>query len=181
LTPHIRVFGVPQTPAWFGLFFILHSDFGELSRAAFIILHFPQSPPRIHPTPITGVLRGAIPAAYPHYGTSFMSAAISAGTSMRLVREDDVPPAPATTPGADIESLQREVADLQEEIGQLKRRGDKLNFHLSRIDEELKLAARLQQDFLPKTLPQIGQIHFHTLFRPAVSCQRGFLRRAAAR
>ena len=23
----------------------------------------------------------------------------------------------------------------------------------------------MQQDFLPKTLPQIGQIHFHTLFR----------------
>jgi sigma-B regulation protein RsbU (phosphoserine phosphatase) len=59
------------------------------------------------------------------------------------------------------------LAELQEEIYQLKRKGDKLNFHLSRIDEELKLAARLQQDFLPKTLPQIGQIHFHTLFRPA--------------
>ena len=25
----------------------------------------------------------------------------------------------------------------------------------------------MQQDFLPKTLPQIGRVHFHTLFRPA--------------
>ena len=69
---------------------------------------------------------------------------------------------------------------LQAEIGMLRRKGDKLNFHLSRIDEELKLAARLQQDFLPKTMPQLGQIHFHTLFRPARACERGFLRRASA-
>jgi serine phosphatase RsbU (regulator of sigma subunit) len=84
---------------------------------------------------------------------------------MRLVREDlaEAPPVPA----GDLESLQREVAELRDEVGQLRRRGDKLNFHLSRIDEELRLAARLQQDFLPKTLPQLGQIHFHTLFRPA--------------
>ncbi len=38
---------------------------------------------------------------------------------------------------------------------------------MHRLDEELRLAARLQQDFLPKTLPQVGPIHFRTLFRPA--------------
>jgi sigma-B regulation protein RsbU (phosphoserine phosphatase) len=96
-----------------------------------------------------------------------MSAALAAASpTMRLVGADD-PAIPLPPPTGDIQSLQREVADLQDEIGQLRRRGEKLNFHLSRIDEELKLAARLQQDFLPKTLPQIGQIHFHTLFRPA--------------
>jgi serine phosphatase RsbU (regulator of sigma subunit) len=31
----------------------------------------------------------------------------------------------------------------------------------------MRLAARLQQDFLPKKLPQLGRVHFHTLFRPA--------------
>jgi sigma-B regulation protein RsbU (phosphoserine phosphatase) len=36
-----------------------------------------------------------------------------------------------------------------------------------RLDEELRLAAKLQQDFLPKTLPQVGPVRFHTLFRPA--------------
>jgi phosphoserine phosphatase RsbU/P len=96
-----------------------------------------------------------------------MSAVISTGSSMRLVREDDLPPLTGPAPSTDIETLQREVAELQEEINQLRRKGDKLNFHLSRIDEELRLAARLQQDFLPKTLPQIGRIHFQTLFRPA--------------
>jgi sigma-B regulation protein RsbU (phosphoserine phosphatase) len=96
-----------------------------------------------------------------------MTAAISAISSMRLVCEDDLAASPANTSNLDVASLQREVAELHDEVGQLKRKGDKLNFHLSRIDEELKLAARLQQDFLPKILPQIGQIHFHTLFRPA--------------
>jgi serine phosphatase RsbU (regulator of sigma subunit) len=38
---------------------------------------------------------------------------------------------------------------------------------MHRLDEELRLAARLQQDFLPKFLPQVGPVHFHTLFRPA--------------
>jgi sigma-B regulation protein RsbU (phosphoserine phosphatase) len=38
---------------------------------------------------------------------------------------------------------------------------------MQRLDEEMRLAARLQQDFLPKSLPQIGRVHFHTLFRPA--------------
>jgi len=103
----------------------------------------------------------------PTYGTRLMSAAVSAASNMRLVRDSDTDAAQSPPPPADIQSLQREVADLHAEIGQLRRKGDKLNFHLSRIDEELKLAARLQQDFLPKTLPQLGQIHFHTLFRPA--------------
>jgi sigma-B regulation protein RsbU (phosphoserine phosphatase) len=96
-----------------------------------------------------------------------MGAAISLASNLRLVRDDDPAVNGAQEPVGDLESLQREVADLRAEIGTLRRKGDKLNFHLSRIDEELKLAARLQQDFLPKCLPQLGQIHFHTLFRPA--------------
>src|SRR5439155_26981566 len=49
----------------------------------------------------------------------------------------------------------------------LHRRDDTLSTYMTRLDEELRLAARLQQDFLPKTLPQVGPVHFHTLFRPA--------------
>ena len=97
-----------------------------------------------------------------------MSAAISAASTMRLVRDSDPEPGPEHPPqSSDVPTLQREVADLQAQISQLRRKGDKLNFHLSRIDEELKLAARLQQDFLPKTMPRLGQIRFNTLFRPA--------------
>jgi serine phosphatase RsbU (regulator of sigma subunit) len=65
-------------------------------------------------------------------------------------------------------SLQSEINALKQEMNFLHRRDETLNFYMHRLDEELRLAARLQQDFLPKSLPQLGPIHFHTLFRPAV-------------
>jgi phosphoserine phosphatase RsbU/P len=68
---------------------------------------------------------------------------------------------------ARIEQLQAELEGLRKEINFLNRRDETLHFHMHRLDEELRLAARLQQDFLPKTLPQVGPVHFHTLYRPA--------------
>jgi sigma-B regulation protein RsbU (phosphoserine phosphatase) len=65
------------------------------------------------------------------------------------------------------EELQAELASLRQQISFLNRRDETLNYYMHRLDEEMRLAARLQQDFLPKSLPQIGPIHFHTLFRPA--------------
>jgi len=35
------------------------------------------------------------------------------------------------------------------------------------VDEEMRLAAKLQRDFLPKRLPEVGPAKFATLFRPA--------------
>jgi len=65
-----------------------------------------------------------------------------------------------------IEAMQREMDSLKFELNVLRRRDETLNFYMHRLDEELRLAARLQQDFLPRMLPQIGRVHFHTLFRP---------------
>jgi serine phosphatase RsbU (regulator of sigma subunit) len=62
---------------------------------------------------------------------------------------------------------QQELDSLRSELNMLRRRDETLNFYMHRLDEELRLAARLQQDFLPKFLPQVGPVHFHTLFRPA--------------
>jgi sigma-B regulation protein RsbU (phosphoserine phosphatase) len=107
---------------------------------------------------------------------------------MRLVRDDDddapaTPPAPAPpAPGPravaavplppvpvldQLADLQAEVQALQGEVNMLRRRDETLRFYMHRVDEELRLAARIQQDFLPKMLPQLGRVHFHTLFRPA--------------
>ncbi|KPK84683.1 MAG: hypothetical protein AMJ81_05020 [Phycisphaerae bacterium SM23_33] len=36
-----------------------------------------------------------------------------------------------------------------------------------KVDEEMRLAARLQRDFLPRELPRVGPVRFATLFRPA--------------
>jgi sigma-B regulation protein RsbU (phosphoserine phosphatase) len=35
------------------------------------------------------------------------------------------------------------------------------------IDEELRLAAQLQLEFLPRTMPRVGPVEFRALFRPA--------------
>ena len=100
---------------------------------------------------------------------------------LRLVRDDDPTPAGADAPPlplpvkaplaaailGQVEALEGELSALRQEINLLRRRDETLNFYMHRLDEELRLAARLQQDFLPKSLPQIGPVHFHTLFRPA--------------
>jgi sigma-B regulation protein RsbU (phosphoserine phosphatase) len=95
---------------------------------------------------------------------------IAAQSALRLVRDNEPPRTLAVDfvdPVAQVLDLQREVEALNGELNQLRRNGQTLHFHMSRLDEELRLAARLQQDFLPKKLPQIGPVHFHTLFRPA--------------
>lgn len=66
-----------------------------------------------------------------------------------------------------VQTMQQQIDELSAEINLLRRRDETLNFHLHRMDEELRLAARLQQDFLPKSLPQVGRVKFHSLFRPA--------------
>lgn len=67
----------------------------------------------------------------------------------------------------ELQNLQSELDSLKTEINFLRRRDETLNFYMNRLDEELRLAARLQQDFLPRNLPQVGPIRFHTLYRPA--------------
>ncbi len=66
-----------------------------------------------------------------------------------------------------LDAVQGELDSLKSEINLLRRRDETLKFYMTRLDEELRLAARLQQDFLPKLLPQVGPVYFHVLFRPA--------------
>ncbi len=66
-----------------------------------------------------------------------------------------------------LDNAQSQIESLREELNILRRRDETLHFYMHRLDEELRLAARLQQDFLPKILPEVGPIRFHTLFRPA--------------
>jgi serine phosphatase RsbU (regulator of sigma subunit) len=66
-----------------------------------------------------------------------------------------------------IETLQQQINDLQIEVNLLRHRDETINLYLQRMDDELRLAARLQQDFLPKSLPMIGRVRFYTVYRPA--------------
>src|SRR5437868_3997548 len=79
-------------------------------------------------------------------------------------------PPPLVTPSLiekQVESVVREMEALRGELEAVRRRDEALNTYLRKMDEELRLAARLQQDFLPKSMPQVGRVRFHTLFRPA--------------
>ena len=64
-------------------------------------------------------------------------------------------------------AAEAEIRALRAEVQQHRKRDDTLKYYMQRLDEELRLAARLQQDFLPKSLPSVGRIAFHKLFRPA--------------
>src|SRR4051794_27938117 len=66
-----------------------------------------------------------------------------------------------------LDFMQSEIELLHQEVNLLRRRDETVNFAMTRVDEEMRLAARLQQDFLPKILPQLGKLSFHTLYRPA--------------
>jgi phosphoserine phosphatase RsbU/P len=65
------------------------------------------------------------------------------------------------------DDLLARVQQLESEIEVLRRRDRALSYHMAKLDEEQRLAARIQQDFLPKSLPQVGRVKFQTLFRPA--------------
>jgi len=66
-----------------------------------------------------------------------------------------------------VAKLQEEIDALNAEIRALRRRDETINYYMQRVDEEMRLAAKLQRDFLPKTMPEVGPVRFHTLFRPA--------------
>ncbi len=99
----------------------------------------------------------------------------SSSAALRLVRDDapEMNATPLIVPSHtmplhdELDALQREMDALKAEVKLLRHRDETLNFCMRRIDEELRLAAKLQQDFLPRILPQVGNVHFHTLYRPA--------------
>ncbi len=66
-----------------------------------------------------------------------------------------------------IAELEAELEAMRAELALRKKRDDTLKYYMQQFDEEQRLAARLQRDFLPKVLPQIGAVHIHSLFRPA--------------
>jgi serine phosphatase RsbU (regulator of sigma subunit) len=77
-------------------------------------------------------------------------------SSLRLVPDEPDP------------SVQNALIEaLQEEVRLLQRRDETVGLYMQRLDEELRLAARLQRDFLPKELPRVGPVRFNALFRPA--------------
>ncbi len=59
------------------------------------------------------------------------------------------------------------LARMDQQVAVMQRLGKKLNQQFVEVDQELRLASRLQRDFLPKHLPQIDDIQFAAVYRPA--------------
>lgn len=63
--------------------------------------------------------------------------------------------------------LQGVIADLRSDIADLRKAGRGSAGPSETLDEEMRLAARLQRDFLPRRLPEVGPASFGVLYRPA--------------
>jgi len=102
---------------------------------------------------------------------------ISLAGDMRSLGEADIgglvigpPEAPRDTMCAVLRSIwaQSHVVDeLRTENRFLRTHQGGLCVQMDKIDEELRLAAQLQQEFLPTSLPSVNGINFGILFRPA--------------
>jgi len=83
-----------------------------------------------------------------------------------IVRADSSPDLIAGHVAA-IAQLQPAVADLQVELAQARAYGSVSARDLHNMEEQMRLAARVQRDFMPDELPQVGPLHFGIMFRPA--------------
>ncbi len=63
--------------------------------------------------------------------------------------------------------LARRLALWQQEMERIKKIGKPVTEHLDAMDQEMILAARLQQDFLPRQLPNVTGVKFAAVYRPA--------------
>jgi len=82
-----------------------------------------------------------------------------------LVRQD-AEPAEITAKLDAAAALQPALANLQAELTAARNLGGSTGGQLEEIDEEMRLAARLQRDFLPRRLPEVGCVRFSVLYRP---------------
>ncbi len=56
---------------------------------------------------------------------------------------------------------------MEQELRNMERLSKRLNQHFREVDEELRLAGRLQRDFLPDIRKPIGNVRIATVYRPA--------------
>jgi len=56
---------------------------------------------------------------------------------------------------------------LDRELNQVHRVSEQLNRYIGQIDQEMRLAGRLQHDFLPRRLPEMPPLKFAAMYRPA--------------
>jgi hypothetical protein len=64
-------------------------------------------------------------------------------------------------------AVQPRLNKLHSELSVVRIKSDQASHTLEEVDEQMRLAARLQRDFLPRRLPEVGPARFGVLYRPA--------------
>lgn len=59
------------------------------------------------------------------------------------------------------------IRGFERELQNIHRLGEQLNNYFNEIDQEMRLAGRLQRDFLPRQLLNLPPYSFHAVYRPA--------------
>ena len=59
------------------------------------------------------------------------------------------------------------LSRVEQELHNMERLGKRLNEHFREVDQEMRLAGRLQYDFLPSLKKPFGNLNFAGLYRPA--------------
>jgi sigma-B regulation protein RsbU (phosphoserine phosphatase) len=59
------------------------------------------------------------------------------------------------------------VGQLEQELHNMERLSKRLNLHFRDIDQEMRLAGRLQRDFLPDVRTPVANLRFASIYRPA--------------
>jgi len=68
---------------------------------------------------------------------------------------------------AAVRDFRPQLRRMTDQVATMQRLGKKLNENLVEVDQELRLASRLQRDFLPQCFPEVNDIRFAAFFRPA--------------
>ncbi|HUT58195.1 MAG TPA: PP2C family protein-serine/threonine phosphatase [Phycisphaerae bacterium] len=79
----------------------------------------------------------------------------------------DVAPQELTAKLSAAAELQPVIMSLQEELSQARGAAEGPGREGKDLTQEMHLAARLQRDFLPRRLPEVGPVRFAVLYRPA--------------
>ncbi len=66
-----------------------------------------------------------------------------------------------------LNDMRDHLKQLSGEIKHLNALGQPLNSHFQQVNEEMQMAARLQRDFLPKTMLKLPGFKFSSIYRPA--------------
>ena len=84
-----------------------------------------------------------------------------------MVASEDVPSNELAAQLRTAASIQPTIRRLQSELAAVQSLNAQASRTLEQMDEEMRLAARLQRDFLPRRLPEVGGARFGVLYRPA--------------